>query len=109
MEVQLLIYFVMFILINGMMFASIKYEKQYIKDILYKLMRGCRRAENGTYFFQGIPNDTQKAHSWAESRINNENWIFWNAILNIILQSKYCIFITNIMIYTICFILPKFN
>jgi len=109
MEIQLLIYFIMFIFINGMMFVSIKYEKQYIKDTLYRLMRGCRRVEKGTYFFQGIPNDTQKVYSWAESKINNENWIFWNAILLIILESKYNILIANIVIYTICFILPKFN
>lgn len=108
MELQIILYLILFLFFNGLFFVSFRSDTDKVKQNLFELIRGCTRVERGTFFSQGIPQDTHNAKQWATEKLENKSWIFWNTVLNILDENKTIISIINSFIFAICFILPKF-
>lgn len=108
MGLQILLYIILFLFFNGLFFVSFRSDKDKVKQNLFELIRGCTRVERGTFFSEGIPQDTHKAKQWANEKLEDKSWIFWNAVLHILDDNEIVISIINSFIFTICFILPKY-
>ncbi len=108
MQLQVILYLILFLFFNGLFFVSFRSDTDRVKQNLFELMRGCIRVERGTFFSQEIPSNTHDTQKWANEKLEDKSWIFWTAVCNILEQNKIIISIINIIIFAICFILPKF-
>ncbi len=108
MELQIIIYIILFLFFNGLFFVNFQVEIAQVRQHLLELIQGCKRVENGTFFHEGIPEDTHQAQKWANEKLEDKNWIFWSAVINRLDENKIILSIINTIIFTSCFILPKY-
>lgn len=109
MELQIIFFVMLSIFFNGMFFVCLDIDKQNIIDRLCEIQhRRPGKAKEIMFPWNNPPEDEYHARLWAEHKLGDSNWIFWNAVLHIIVDDKYFILLVNIGVALGCFVLPNF-
>lgn len=108
MELQIIIFIILFLLFNGMLFLRFDTEEQVVVNKLCNVIESPHRAKEIMFPWNDIPKNEYDIQQWANHKLGQHKWIFWNAMLYLIYDTKFYIILINSIIVLASFIIPKY-
>lgn len=94
---------------NGLFFACFEIEKRNVINKLCEVIRTkSKNAKEIMFRWNNPPENKYRAQLWANHKLGDSNWIFWNTFFYILDDNKLFMTLGNIAIALGCFVLPNF-